>query len=216
MVSKVCYTRTIYHLCDDPIKLYPYVGHIEQHLDIKIPKISPLDLMRALQVHKHKILLIDYRNIELLTQQVRDLPLTDKNFETIVYNAPSRLTTEQLLKLGNLKGLFSEQIKAADIARGCGEIINGQNWLPRKVTAQLLHYYRHVVEQNTTPAVVDLTSREIQILQSLKTGASNLQIAEDLFISEFTVKSHLYQIFKKLSVRNRVQAISWAKQHILS
>ncbi len=216
MTSKSSYTRTIYHLCDNPDIIYSPVAKIEQQLRLTIPKISPSDLMRALQVHKHKILLIDYQSIHLLTQQVRDLPLADKNFETVVFNVPKRLTTEELLRLGNLKGLFNSDAAAPEIAKGCAEIINGENWLPRKVAAQLLHYYRYVVEPNTTPAVVDLTTREIQILQSLKTGASNMQIAEDLFISEFTVKSHLYQIFKKLSVRNRVQAISWAKQHILS
>ncbi|MFB9137175.1 LuxR C-terminal-related transcriptional regulator [Vibrio sp. AK197] len=216
MVSKSSYTRTIYHLCDNPNANYLQVNDIEHHLALDIPKISPKGLMMALQKHKHKILLIDYQSIHLLTEQVRDLPLTDKNFETIVFNVPKRLTTEQLLELGNLKGLFGYKEDNKAIAKGCAEIINGQNWLPRKVCAQLLHYYRHVIDQSRTPVVVDLTCREVQILQSLRTGASNLQIAEDLFISEFTVKSHLYQIFKKLSVRNRAQAISWAKQHILS
>jgi DNA-binding CsgD family transcriptional regulator len=43
-----------------------------------------------------------------------------------------------------------------------------------------------------------------------------MKMAESLFISEFTVKSHLYQIFKKLSVKNRTQAIAWANQNLLS
>ena len=63
---------------------------------------------------------------------------------------------------------------------------------------------------------VERVTREIHILRSLMTGASNSQIAEEQFISEFTVKSHLYQIFKKLCVKNRVQATAWAKQHLLS
>ncbi|CSC40855.1 LuxR family transcriptional regulator [Vibrio cholerae] len=60
-----------------------------------------------------------------------------------------------------------------------------------------------------------MTAREIQILRCLQTGASNMQIAENLFISEFTVKSHLYQIFKKLNVKNRVKAIAWVNQNLL-
>lgn len=43
-----------------------------------------------------------------------------------------------------------------------------------------------------------------------------MHIAENLFISEFTVKSHLYQIFKKISVKNRTQAIAWANQRLFS
>ncbi|WP_269448116.1 LuxR C-terminal-related transcriptional regulator [Marinomonas gallaica] len=56
----------------------------------------------------------------------------------------------------------------------------------------------------------------MEILRCLQSGASNLQISEDLFITESTVKSHLYQIFRKLSVKNRLQAIAWANQNLLS
>jgi ATP/maltotriose-dependent transcriptional regulator MalT len=43
------------------------------------------------------------------------------------------------------------------------------------------------------------------------TGASNTEIADSLFVSEHTVKSHLYNVFKKLNVKNRLQAVSWAR-----
>lgn len=95
-------------------------------------------------------------------------------------------------------------------------MIDGDNWLPRKVTNQLLFYYRNMVNTNTTPTNVDLTIREIQVIRCLQSGSSNTQIADDLFISEFTVKSHLYQIFRKLAVKNRVQAIAWANQNLLA
>ncbi|HCH5920402.1 helix-turn-helix transcriptional regulator, partial [Vibrio parahaemolyticus] len=45
-------------------------------------------------------------------------------------------------------------------------------------------------------------------------GASNQQIAEQLFVSENTVKTHLHNIFKKIDVKNRVQALIWAKENI--
>ncbi|WP_017052832.1 response regulator transcription factor, partial [Vibrio genomosp. F6] len=122
----------------------------------------------------------------------------------------------ELLTFGSLKGVFYKNDDPKIIAQGLGEIINGQNWLPRKVSSQLLHYYRHMVHSHTTPVSVDLTLRELQILRCLQSGSSNTQIADDLFISEYTVKSHVYQIFKKLSVRNRVQAIAWANQNLLS
>ncbi|HCE1483784.1 TPA: helix-turn-helix transcriptional regulator, partial [Vibrio parahaemolyticus] len=40
-------------------------------------------------------------------------------------------------------------------------------------------------------------------------------IADSLFVSEHTVKSHLYSIFRKLEVKNRMQAITWAKRNLL-
>ncbi|HAS62966.1 MAG TPA: helix-turn-helix transcriptional regulator [Vibrio sp.] len=215
MVKNI-YARTLYFLCEDKEAHYPIVDLIEQSLCLPIPRMEPQDFMLAMQQHKHKILLIDHNNYQQLNSAIRDLPLSNKIFETVIFNVERRLTTDELLSFGNLKALFYKNDDITDVAFGCGEVINSQNWLPRKVAAQLLHYYRHVIDSQTSPATVDLTTREIQILRSLKTGASNNQIAEDLFISEFTVKSHLYQIFKKLSVKNRVQAISWAKQHLVS
>lgn len=215
MVKNI-YARTLYFLCEDKDGYYPLVDLIEEGLGVAIPRMEPEDFMLAMQQHKHKILLIDHNNYQQLSSAIRSLPLSNKIFETVIFNVERRLTTDELLSFGNLKALFYSNDEIPHIAYGCGEVINSQNWLPRKVAAQLLHYYRHVIDSQTSPATVDLTTREIQILRSLQTGASNNQIAEDLFISEFTVKSHLYQIFKKLSVKNRVQAISWAKQHLVS
>ncbi|WP_284190241.1 response regulator transcription factor [Vibrio zhanjiangensis] len=215
-MAKNIYARTIYFLTEKSDQNNPIVESIQNQLHINIPYIEPSDLMYAMQRHKHKILMIDHQYYQSLNNQIRDLPLSNKMFEIILFNVIKRLTTEELLCFGNIKALFYRHESIESIARGCEEVINSQNWLPRKVAAQLLHYYRHVILSQTSPATVDLTSREIQILRCLKTGASNIQIADDLFISEFTVKSHLYQIFKKLSVKNRVQAIAWANQHMLS
>ena len=189
---------------------------LKKYADMDIPLIGIDDLMEANPKHRNKILLIDFEEHKDLILSIKNLPLVWKNFETIIFNVPKRLTTDELLSFGQLKGLFYKEDSAENIAKGFKEIINGQNWLPRNVTSQLLHYYRNVVSSHTTPATVDLTSRELQVLRCLQAGASNCQMAEELFVSEFTIKSHLYQIFKKLSVKNRVQAIAWADQNLLS
>jgi len=51
----------------------------------------------------------------------------------------------------------------------------------------------------------DLTDRENQVLAYLCKGKTNMQIAEKLEISLFTVKMHVYNIFKKTKVKNRMQ-----------
>ncbi len=56
-----------------------------------------------------------------------------------------------------------------------------------------------------------LTKREIEVLKSLANGLSNAEISDKLFISPETVKKHLYNIYKKLTVKNRHQAIMEAK-----
>ncbi len=52
----------------------------------------------------------------------------------------------------------------------------------------------------------DLTKREVEILREIYSGKTNTQIAETLFISESTVKAHIYNIFRKMNVKSRVEA----------
>jgi len=62
----------------------------------------------------------------------------------------------------------------------------------------------------TNPADVRLTQREIEVLENLKGGRSNSDIAKLLGISEYTVKAHLKVVFTKLSAANRSEAITRA------
>lgn len=56
--------------------------------------------------------------------------------------------------------------------------------------------------------------REIETLRLLAIGASNQEIADTLCISRRTVKSHVYNIYKKMNVPNRLQAILWARKNL--
>ena len=58
----------------------------------------------------------------------------------------------------------------------------------------------------------DLTQREKEILTLVSLGNSNSQVAQKLFVREVTVKTHLNNIYRKLNVDNRVQAVLLAQQ----
>lgn len=76
--------------------------------------------------------------------------------------------------------------------------------LSPQVTAQL-------VMRTTQPASA-LSPREIEILKLAATGASNRNMAKQLFISEATVKTHLVHVYNKLNVDNRTAAINRARE----
>ncbi len=215
-MRKSRYARTLHFICIDLNDTYLHVKEIEKHLSIILYKMTPDDLMLFDRKQSNRILLVDYKEVPRLINLHPNLPVMWKNHEIILFNVPTALPTSELITFGVLKGLFYNSEEKAKIAKGLEEVINGDNWLPRKVASQLLFYYRNIVSTNTTPTNVDLTIRELQVIRCLQSGSSNTQIADDLFISEFTVKSHLYQIFRKLAVKNRVQAIAWANQNLLA
>ena len=62
------------------------------------------------------------------------------------------------------------------------------------------------------PSTYDLTKRELEVLDLIATGATNREIAEQLFVSEGTVKNHITHILGKLGVRDRTQAALKAKE----
>ncbi len=61
-------------------------------------------------------------------------------------------------------------------------------------------------------AQLGITPRELEILEAMAAGFSNREIAERLFVSENTVKTHAARLFDKLSARRRTQAVQRAKE----
>lgn len=57
-----------------------------------------------------------------------------------------------------------------------------------------------------------LTKRELEILYKINDGATNVEIARDLYLAVGTVKRYAYHLYQKLGARNRVEAISKAKE----
>ncbi|MFA0789064.1 response regulator transcription factor [Microbulbifer echini] len=67
---------------------------------------------------------------------------------------------------------------------------------------------------DNTQTPLPLTRREQEILGQLTTGEPNSVIATRLHLSEHTVKNHMYNIFRKIGVKNRLQASNWAKLNL--
>ena len=59
-----------------------------------------------------------------------------------------------------------------------------------------------------------LTQRQAEILAQVAVGNTNDEIADRLCISPHTVKTHLYNIFRKINVPNRIQAALWAAKNL--
>jgi len=122
-------------------------------------------------------------------------------------NFPDRDKVE-LLKLG-IKGFFSLDLSSKMLEKALARIKKGEIWVSRSVTnlslKELLNY--QFVFQHKKKEAFGLTFREIEILKTISRGMTNKEIAQALFISDKTVKTHVNRIFKKLGVNNRTRAI---------
>jgi two-component system nitrate/nitrite response regulator NarL len=92
-------------------------------------------------------------------------------------------------------------------------IIEGSNTAAKDLAGKLLYQFRERDLQNT-PSISSLTPREKEILLLVSKGLTNKQIAEQLFISENTVKNHMKNLLEKLNLENRVQLASYALKYI--
>jgi DNA-binding NarL/FixJ family response regulator len=68
-------------------------------------------------------------------------------------------------------------------------------------------------EQDGAEAETKLSKRQVQLMACLVRGLSNREIAEELDISEHTVKVHLWRLFRKLGVKSRTQALHFAREN---
>ncbi len=116
------------------------------------------------------------------------------------------------LKAG-AKGYVSKDVSISDLIKAIQAVHQGELWVERKQMARF--FDKEAVfnpRRKARPAKKKevLTPREKEVLSILISGCTNKEIAEALFISEKTVKSHLNSIFKKLNVSRRLQAILYA------
>jgi DNA-binding NarL/FixJ family response regulator len=100
--------------------------------------------------------------------------------------------------------------EALDVA-AVRAVARGEAWYSQQVMAKVTAWARG--ETVSPPGVAGLTGREMEVLRLLARGWGNKRIAEELVISERTVKNHVTSIYAKLGVRSRAEAVAWAWEH---
>jgi len=128
-------------------------------------------------------------------------------------NADEGVSFEQIVACPGIKGIFCRETSEENFIKGILAIFKGECWLPRKML--FAHWEQTGAHKRLFPAETTLlTRKEIDTLKLLVGGHSNNHIARTLNVSPHTVKTHVYNLFRKLHVGNRVQAVHWALQNI--
>jgi LuxR family transcriptional regulator of csgAB operon len=128
-------------------------------------------------------------------------------------NVSRDLGIEKRCVAEGIRGFFYEEDQLENLLKGVRAVQNGDWWLSREVMIQcILEETDEDISSKRANEI--LTSRQTEILAQVAVGASNDEIADRLSVSPHTVKTHLYNIFKKIKVTNRLQAALWAAKHL--
>ncbi|CCK74449.1 MAG: helix-turn-helix transcriptional regulator [Oleispira antarctica] len=151
------------------------------------------------------------------TERLQDLleQIFDQNTDIQVafFNTQSTSPVERLIAWPMVNGIFYKETSQQQLVKGIAGIFEGEFWLSRSLITQYLGRTRSKPRKVTQNANL-LTRREKQILSLTATGATNTEIAGHLNVSMHTVKTHIYNLFKKIDVSNRIQAVNWAKDNL--
>lgn len=158
-------------------------------MDLNMPRCTGLEAIQALQAERPEI------NVLVLTVSETEEDL----FAAIKYGA---------------RGYLLKKSEPEELIHAITSIAQGGVIISPLMATKLLTEFKDLSSgiEKKPPAAQDsdLTPRESEVLQLVAQGATNKEIADSLFISENTVKTHLQNIMEKLHLANRSQAAAYA------
>ena len=174
------------------------------------------EVLRMSAQHRPDVVLMDMRmpvmNGAVATRRMKEsfpecrvIALTTFDDDEYVFDALRAGAVGYLLKDVSSEKLF-EAIRTA---------ARGEYFLQPSITAKVISEFARIAPHNAsevTPLEDPLSSRELEVLTLVATGANNKEIASTLFIAEGTVKNHLTSILSKLQARDRMQAAIRARE----
>ncbi|HHX50799.1 MAG TPA: response regulator transcription factor [Clostridia bacterium] len=104
-------------------------------------------------------------------------------------------------------GYLLKDVEPDNLLRAIKEAAAGKAPLHPKIAGKLLNEYSRIAHTLETAEQEVLTPREREVLSLIAKGTTNRLIAKELFISEKTVKNHITNIFRKLEVKDRTEAV---------
>ncbi len=150
---------------------------------------------------------------DFINEDLSEIEKTAKDRSVALTNVKPDLDIENNCMHHGVRGVFYDQDSLNIFMKGIEAICKGELWYSRRVMSRAIGKSREkdIFDSNTKKS---LTHREIEILSLVAIGAKNDEIADKLFVSPHTIKTHLYNVYKKLSVSNRLQATLWAAKHL--
>jgi two-component system NarL family response regulator len=154
-------------------------------MDVRMPRLSGIEATRQIRARlpDTKILMLTVSDVE------------DDLFESVKAGA---------------NGYLLKEISVEEVAEAIRAVMQGQSLISPSMASKLLDEFtslaKQAARQEQVPTPV-LTARELEVLRLVARGMSNKDVAEELFISENTVKNHVRNILEKLQIHSRMEAV---------
>ena len=161
-------------------------------MDIEMPVLNGIE---TTEIVKQK-----YPHIKIIMLTVFD---NDEN----IFNA---------IKAG-ADGYLLKEINAKDLHDGILDTLNGGAAMNPSIALKTLKLLRNpiTIQNKEDKEDIQLTAREIDVLEQLSKGLNYNKIAENLILSSGTVRKHIENIYRKLQVHNKLEAVQKAKRNKL-
>jgi DNA-binding NarL/FixJ family response regulator len=188
--------------------------NLEDDIEVVAEASDGAAAIEIAQTHRPDVILMDIRMpgmdglaatkaiVDSADWPVKVLILTTFDPDEYVYSA---------LRAG-ASGFVLKDISPEDLVAAVHTVADGGALLAPSVTRRLITRFAAPPSLDTSAVsrLERLTDREQEVLLAIATGSSNIEIAEDLFVSAATIKSHVSSILTKLELNNRAQAVAFA------
>ena len=154
-------------------------------MDLKMPGVGGIEALRLIKHRK---------------PQIKVVLITNYDDEEYVVEAIK----------ADADGYVLKDVEKGALVKILRLVLQGHSYIDPSVTGKVFLQLKRANRSNQAPSRATFSHRELQILECVVDGKSNQQIAESVYISLDTVKSHLKKIYQKLGVSKRSQAIKTA------
>ena len=131
------------------------------------------------------------------------------NFLTALFSVEPASHIEKLVHKYKVRGIFYKSDSCQVFRRGMRVILKGGMWLPRRILSACV-----LSSNDDDHFVTPRSGREQETLWLAAKGFCNDVIAEKMIVSQHTVKTHLFHVYKKIGASNRLQAAVWAASYL--
>ena len=199
--------------CTSDLILSGILKAVESASDIEIVKIEKNTIdtfLESIKNIKPNVILFTNSeplpNIREVCKAIKDISEDQKKLQLMLLgNIPSHEEIVSLMNSG-VRGYFDLNDPSNQLAEAIRVINNEEIWLPRDKMSSIMDRIISVVGRDLKEKTLDqLTPTEFQVLRIIGQGKSNDEIADAMFISKNTVRSHIKSIYAKLDTHSRLQ-----------